>query len=170
MDKALKIVNELQQKKIIKSYAIGGGISAVFYMETILTYDLDILFIPQKEEKGMITLSPIYSYLKGLGFHTEKEHIIIEGVPVQFIPVYNDLIKEAVENAVHTKYKNTSTWVLRSEYIIAIMLQTFRPKDKERLIGLIEKTEIDRKFLKTILQKHKLDEKFENFIRIHYGK
>lgn len=38
----------------IKDYAIGGGIAAIYYIEPILTYDLDIFIIlpqPQVREK-----------------------------------------------------------------------------------------------------------------------
>jgi hypothetical protein len=36
----------------IKAYAIGGGIAATYYIEPVLTYDLDIFFIPAKEWKA----------------------------------------------------------------------------------------------------------------------
>ena len=45
MKKTLKIINELQQQGLIKNFAIGGGIATIFYVESILTYDLDVFFI-----------------------------------------------------------------------------------------------------------------------------
>jgi len=51
----------------------------------------------------------LYEWLKDKGCNTVKEYIVIEGIPVQFIPVYNDLVKEAVLNAIKKKYKNTVT-------------------------------------------------------------
>lgn len=169
MEKTLKIINELQKEGIIRKYAIGGGIATIVYIEPIITYDLDIFFVPIKEEKGILNLSPIYEWFKNKGYKPEKEHIIIEGIPVQFIPVYNELIIEAVENAIEINYQNTKIKVVKPEYLIAIMLQTFRPKDKERIIKLVDETEIDSFFLKKILQKHRLNGKFNEFIRIYYG-
>jgi hypothetical protein len=109
-------------------------------------------------------LKPFVSY------RIDKEHIVIEGIPVKFIPVYNKLIKEAVENAIEYRYKKTKTRIIRAEYLIAIMLQTFRAKDKERIIKLLDEARIKVKYLKEILQKYSLNEKFERFMRFYYEK
>ena len=130
---------------------------------------MDIFFTPV-EEKKLISLSPIYNHCRAKGYRVYKEHIIIEGLPVQFIPVYNELIQEAVKNAAEKKYKKTKTKTLKPEYLIAIMLQTFRPKDKERMMKLIEETKINNEYLKKILQKHKLGERYEQFVKLYYGK
>lgn len=170
MEKALKIINELREKGIINDFALGGGIATVFYVEPIFTYDLDILFIPAQEQK-IITLSPIYDWLKKeKGYKPHKEHIMIEGIPVQFIPVYNDLINEAVESAREVKYKSAKTRIVRAEHLLAIMLQTFRPKDKERIIKLLDEAKIDKQLLAGILQKHGLKAKYDHFIKGYYEK
>ena len=169
MEKTLEIINKLQKERIIRKYAIGGGIASIVYIEPIITYDLDIFFVPIKEEKSILNLSPIYEWLKNKGYKPDKEHIIIEGIPVQFIPVYNELIIDAVENAIEINYQNAKIKVVKPGYLIAIMLQTFRPKDKERIIKLIDEAEIDSSFLQKILQKHRLKEKFDKFIRVYYG-
>lgn len=88
-------------------------------------------------------LSPIYDELKKRGYRAEKELVIIEGIPVQFIPVYNDLIKEAVETAVESTYKRVMTRILRPEYLLAIALQTNRPKDRERVFQLLGQAKVD---------------------------
>ena len=168
MEKTIKVINEMEEKGLIRRYAIGGGIAALFYCEPFLTYDLDILFIPSTEKGNLIELSTIYDYLKKMGHRSDKEHIIIEGIPVQFIPVYNELVKEAVEKAITTRYKEIETKVISAEYIIAIMLQTFRPKDKERAIRLMEEADIDMRALRDILQRHRLKERFERFMRLYY--
>lgn len=170
MERVIKIIEELKQKRLIGEFAIAGGIATIFYVEPILTYDLDIFFIMPEGSKGIITLSPIYDYLKKRGYSADKEHIVIEGLPVQFIPVYNELVKEAVENAKAVKYKNAKTKVIRAEHLIAIMIQTSRPKDKERIIKLIDEAKIDKKYLKEILVRHKLNEIFERFIKLYYEK
>ncbi len=170
MEKALEVVNELEKNGVIGKYAVGGGIAAVFYIEPLLTYDLDIFFIPAKESRGLITLSPIYDYLTGKGYQIEKEQIIIEEIPVQLIPVYNELTREAVENAVDTIYKQTPVRIVRAEYLVAIMVQTFRPKDKERIIKFMDEGELDSEYLRGILQRYNLSEKFEQLMRLYHGK
>lgn len=161
MKKAIEIINEMTQNRVIQDYAIGGAIAALFYIEPILTYDLDIFFIPFEERLDV--LSPIYEYLTSKGYSTEKEYIVIEGITVQFIPVYNPLVKEGVEKSCQSAYQDVPTKVLRPEYLIAISLQTFRAKDIDRIIRLLDETDIDSEFLEGILKKYKLDEKYREF-------
>lgn len=168
MEKTIKVIREMQESGVIKTYAIGGGIATLYYIEPTLTYDLDIFFIPTEEKLDI--LSPIYRYLEKKGHRADKEHILIEGVPVQFIPVYNELIKEAVENAIESKYRGVKTRILRAEYLLAIALQTFRSKDRERVIKFLEETKIDKKYFGKILKKHHLHEKFRDFRKKYYEK
>ena len=170
----------MQKEGLLLEYAIAGGIGVIFYIEPILTYDLDIFFKMPEEStessardsvgKGLVNLSPIYQYLKTKGYHEDKEHIVIENIPVQFIPVYNDLVKEAVENAAAINFQKTKTKVVNKEYLIAIMLQTFRPKDKERIIMLLGEKKINVKLLDEILIKHNLVEKYNKFLKMYYEK
>lgn len=167
MENTLKLIKELKEKKILKDFSIGGGIAALYYIEPFLTYDLDIFFIPMKE--SIDVLAPIYGYLNKKGFRAKKEHVLIEGVPVQFIPVYNDLVKEAVLNSLEAKYGRIGTKVLGLEYLIAVMLQTYRPKDRERLVKVFEEAKIDLKLLKKILKKYGLYDKYIQFKEMYFG-
>jgi len=81
---------------------------------------------------------PFYSYLTQRGYKPQGEAIIIGDWPVQFLPVFNELIEEALVNAVDAEFGYTATHVLRAEYLAAIMLQTDRPKDFARLLQFIE--------------------------------
>lgn len=160
----------MQTEGLFEKYAIGGGIAALFYIEPITTFDLDVFVILPSTSQLLISLTPIYTWLEKRGFRAEKEQIIIEGVPVQFIPVYNELIKEAVLNAVEKKYGTTNTRVLLPEYLMAIMLQTSRPKDKERLLKFIETVDIAVDLFNSILIRYGLKEKYENLKDIFNGK
>ena len=161
IDKALLVIKEMTRRGIIKAYAIGGGIAATYYIEPMLTYDLDIFFIPAKE--GLDVLAPIYDYAKERGFSTQAESILIEGFPVQFIPAYNDLVREAVENATTLKYRDVEAKVVTAEYLAAIALQTGRAKDRERVIRLLDEAVIDRTVLGRILGSFGLADKFKKF-------
>jgi len=165
MEKTLRVINQLEKEKVFERYAIGGGTASLFYLEPIMTYDVDIFFIP-KEETPLISLSPIYEWLKKKGYSTSKEYVMIEGIPIQFIPAYNELVKEAVLNSKKKKYGNTTTKVIQAEYLLAIMLQTFRVKDKERIIQFLDKKKIDETKLDVILRKHNLSERFIQFKKI----
>jgi len=170
MEKTLMILNKLEAAGLITRYAIGGAIAFLFHAEPVLTYDMDVFcFLPAGDAK-LITLQPIYSYLKDKGYHEDKEHIVIEGLPVQFIPAYNDLVVEAVTHAQETRFKKTATRVVRPEYLVAILLQTDRPKDRARLPQLLDQADIDGRALATILKRHGLESKWQKFKRQNGGR
>ena len=171
MKKTLEIINQMQDEEVFKRYAIAGGIAAIFYIEPITTFDLDIFIILDSDNKnGLVSLSPIYEWLGKRGYKTQKEQIIIEGVPVQFIPVYNELTQDAVKNACKTKYENITTSVVKKEYLFAIMLQTNRPKDIDRMIKFIEQTDMSVAELNKIFNKHNLNNSYRDFKKKYYGK
>jgi hypothetical protein len=170
MEKALQVINLMRDEQVFESYAIGGGIAALFYIEPVATFDLDVFVILPGDTGGLVSLSSIYSWLETHGYKSVNEQVIIEGIPVQFIPAYNDLVKDAVENSVHKQYKEVSAPVLGAEYLMAIMIQAFRPKDRDRLMKFIDETDIDNVRLSAILEKYNLKNSFEEFKRKYYGK
>lgn len=164
MKKALEILNELKEKGLLGDYAIGGGIATIFYTEPVFTYDLDVFVIVKPKPQGkIISLAPIYDYLKSKGYVWEGEHIVIEDMPVQFIPAGTDLEKEAVENAKDITYSGARTKVVPAEYLIAIALRVGRRKDFEKVGRLFDQAKIDKNTLEKILKKHNLWEKFEKW-------
>jgi len=155
----------MHKEGLFKKYAIGGGIASLFYIEPIATFDLDIFVILPESEEVLLSLSPLYDWLRERKYKLVKEHIVIEGIPVQFIPVYNELVKEAVLKAVRKKYESISTFVLKPEYLMAIMLDTNRAKDRERIIKMFDEAEISADLLKTISNAHGLIKAYNNFIK-----
>jgi hypothetical protein len=92
---ALAVVNQMERDGVIGKYAIGDAIAATRYIEPIQTYDLDIFVTAQASETGLLSISPIYSYLNMRGYVPESEAVMIEGWAVQFLPTYNALTEEA---------------------------------------------------------------------------
>jgi hypothetical protein len=170
MEKTIQAIVQAQNAGLFSSYAIGGGIAALFYIEPVATFDLDIFIILPKSSSPLISLSPIYSWFSDRGYKPSQEQIVIEGIAVQFIPVYNDLVKNGVIDAAEKKYGNTPTRVLKPEYLIALMLQTYRSKDKERLSKFLQETTIDYPLLDSILLKYNLKAVFETFKEHYYGR
>jgi predicted nucleotidyltransferase len=165
MREAIQVINELKEKGLIKDYAIGGGIATLFYTEPFLTYDLDIFILTETTStQTIIDLSPIFEYLKQKGYTWKGEHILIEGVPVQFIYA-DELEKEAVEKARIVEYEGVKTKVIAPEYLIAILLRAGRKKDREKVEKLLQEAEIDMKELQDILDKFGLRERFESYER-----
>jgi len=166
MKKTLMALNDLKKKGVIVDYAIGGGMGAVYYIEPFLTYDLDV-FIRTKDESGMQPLAALYSHLKAKGHRPEQEQVIIAGVPVQFLPVYNVLLDEAVKKARLVNYQGTKTRIMTIEHLLAIMLQTGRAKDRERFLKALDEAKIDKVRLSRILKRNGLEGKYREWKGFH---
>ena len=95
MQRTLQILNELEQSGAMSRYAIGGAMGATFYIEPLLTFDLDIFVLLPRTKAGLLTLAELYDALRAKGYVEEDECVIIEGVPAQFLPAYNDLLGAA---------------------------------------------------------------------------
>jgi hypothetical protein len=162
VEKTLEIINRMESEGVISRYAIGGAMAAVFYVEPFTTFDLDIFFAASVSG-GLITLTPIYEYLAAAGYRAKGEAVNIEGWPVQFLPTYNPLVAEAVEQSVEIKFKSTPTRVLSAEHLVAVMLQTGREKDYARAAKFLEEDVVNVKRLTDILSRHNLTEKWREF-------
>jgi len=162
MERTLQILNRLERDGVLSRYAIGGAMAAMFYVEPVSTFDLDVFVVlPQRGE--LLTLAPLYETLRAWGYTEDGECVLIEGVPVQFLPAYNPLLEEALETARETLYENTPTRVMKVEHLIAICLQTGRAKDRDRVRLFCEEAPIDRSALEAILKRHGLDERWRQW-------
>jgi len=163
MEPTLQILNELEQAGVLGRYAIGGAMGATFYVEPLLTFDLDIFVVLPETPAGLLTLAPLYDALRGRGYAEAGECVEIEGIPVQFLPAFNPLLREALADARETWYEQTPTRVLRAEHLLAIALQTGRNKDRERVRLLNEQAQLDRDYLTSVLQRHGLEARWREW-------
>ena len=161
MKRTLEVLSELEQEGVFARYAIGGAMGATFYVEPFLTFDLDVFVLLQPSASGLISLSPIYEALRARGYSEHNECVLIEGVPVQFLPAYNRLLEEALEQAKAIDYENILARVLRAEHLVAIAVQTGRAKDRERVRTFREQGDIDESYLAEVLRRHGLEEKWK---------
>jgi len=123
----LRAANELVSAGLIKDYALGGALAAIYYTEPITTYDADVIFVAT--DKSLSAGIPaIYSHLQSKGWRVEREHLLIKDFPVQFLAA-SGLTEEAVRNAKQIEYEDVPAKVFAPEYIIAIAASVGRHKD-----------------------------------------
>jgi hypothetical protein len=150
----LHAANELVSAGVIKDYALGGALAAIYYVEPFTTYDADIFFIPATEDlTGGIP--QIYEALRAKGWKVEGDHLLLRNFPVQFLAAHG-LTEEAVKEALPLNYQGVATKLFRPEHIIAIAASVGRLKDLARIEQVMEQADIDRNLLETILKRHKL--------------
>lgn len=159
MKKTIAVINRMVEEGIIENYAVGGGIAAMFYIEPELTFDIDFFTIVEHEkERGIVDLSRIYDFLKKEGYTRDGEHIVVEGVPVQFICA-DALESEAVKNAREITYEGVETRVIDREYLAAIFVRVGRGKDRERIRKMLAQPEVNKEKFDRIITRYGLKEK-----------
>ena len=167
MERVIRVINRMEADGVIANYAIGGGIAAVYYLEPYETDDIDV-FIPAVAvvgQAGLISLEPIYSYLKNLGYHPVKEGVLIEDWLVQFLPTFETVQEEAISQARRVTYGETETKIFAPEYLAAELLRSGRRKDHARVIALLEANEVNMGQFREIVGRHGLADKWKTFAR-----
>lgn len=120
MRKTIEVISRLAADGAIKEYAIAGAVAALSYIQPFLTEDLDVLVAVAEFDQrpsGLILQSGIESRLAALGY-TERSSVgvIVEGWPVQFIPVGSPLDDAALRQATDVELDGFTARFLRPEY------------------------------------------------------
>lgn len=163
--KTIGVVAQLAERGAIQRYAITGAVAALNYIQPTLTEDLDILVSIahfEKRQSGLISLTPIEKALAEMGY-TERSQLgfMIDGWPVQFLPVASELDEEALDNAVELDIDLTGdpplkARCLRAEHIVATAIKLGRLKDLARVQDFLEQGIVDKTALNDVLKRHKL--------------
>jgi hypothetical protein len=176
MKQTLDVINRMEADRIIGRYAVAGAVAAYNYIEPALTDDLDILVSFDEPAtagaSGLISLDPIYSYLKKKGYHEHrKEGIVIEGWPVQFLPVVNELDVEALAQAENVDIEinkdegSVSTRILRPEHVVGNAVRLGRPQDFIRVTQFLHENAVGLVALCALLDRHGLRQEWESFCK-----
>ncbi len=166
MKRIFQVVNEMQAAGIIGKYAIGGAVGATFYLEPAATVDVNLFIsLPARPTKSLISLTPIYEFLQTRGGRLDREYVVLDGWPVQFLPTSDALDEEAVGQSVSTEVDGVRTWVITAEHLAAIALRTGRAKDHNRVLQFLEQNALDQQKFLGILQRHGLVAKWDRFER-----
>lgn len=168
------VINRMVEDGVIRRYAICGAVAALNYLEPMLTDDLDILVALDEAKtpagSGLMTLEPLYAYLRRAGYTAfRKEGILIEGWPVQFLPVASDLDAEALDQAIDIEIEGADEIppiklrTLRAEHIVATALRVGRPKDRIRVSQFLAEKAVDLARLSGVLDRHNLRKAWSAF-------
>ena len=150
-------------------YAVGGAFGALFYLEPTETEDIDI-FIHLEPALGklLVTIEPFLDRLEELGYTEWKDDkLIVEGCPIQFVPVAKPLEIEGLTKAErHYLTDEISPFVFSPEYLMAMALDLLRGKDKVRLENFHRTHCYDQAKLAEIFKRHNLTERWESMLRL----
>src|SRR6266536_420912 len=149
MKDTFQVINRMVTEGVVQRYAIVGAVAAFNYIESTFTEDLDILIsideLPNQPSSGLAILQPVFAYLRKAGYSEfRKEGIVVEGWPVQFLPVANDLDAEGLDQAVDIEIPSRNgappnkVRALRAEHVVATALKVGRPKDLIRISQFLD--------------------------------
>jgi hypothetical protein len=157
-ENTLRAVNALKDAGVITDYAVAGAMALMFWIEPVPTFDLDVLVLLPQSTGPIVSLEPIYEWAAKQGYTAELEHILIDGVPVQFLPSYSELSDEAILTAVDRQYRGVDVRVVVPEYLIALYLvpSARTLKRQERAAALRESAAINRERLADVMTRFHL--------------
>ncbi len=156
---ALRVLNDMKGSGVVEDYAVAGAMAMIFWAEPIPTFDLDVLVFLPGDEATIVSLAPLYDWAAGRGYTAQAEHVMIEGVPVQFLPAHNSLAEEAIDRAATVDYEGVPVRVVRPEYLVALYLEPGARtlKRRERAAALMESSALDRAALGDLLKRFGLE-------------
>lgn len=134
-ENVIRRLNRLKETEVIEDYAIGGAHAVAYYLEPVKTLDFDIFVFIESDQDFYI----FRTYIKKAGFKIRGTHVIIDDIPVHFLPgSLHPFINEAVRKAKRIRVRSIPTKVLTVEYLIVSLLMAFRLKDKMVIPDLLE--------------------------------
>lgn len=168
---AVAVVVDLHRGGVIKNYAITGAVASLRYIEPFLTADVDILIaISDLEEhkSGLILLGPIEAALAKMGYIERSDAgILVEGWPVQFIPVASALDEAALVDAVDADLGGNPpvvARVLRPEFLVAKAVSVGRLKDLARIEAFLDQDAVDLFALKSVIERFGLKDIWKSYL------
>ena len=149
----LLLLNRLKAEGVIDDYAIGGAVAVSLWAEPVATQDLGVIVTLAGDRHPLDPLRPLLDWFKQHGHAFAGEHVLIAGVPVQFLVAWSPLVREAVATAAETVYdpadpQSPTLRLIRPTYLVA-MWQTDQgadtPRRRERAAhlraaGLVDET------------------------------
>ena len=165
MQAVCDILEQLLREGIVNRYAVGGATAAGFHGEPLATRDVDVfVFLDPPEGAMLVTLDPVFRRLDELGFNEfEEEGLLIHGFPVQFLSAAPGLEAEAVEQAMIVEWEDHRLRVMRPEHLAVIALSVGRPKDRARLVYLVELPDFNVESFRQILARYQLLDRWQQW-------
>jgi len=157
-----QLLNEMRAAGVICDYALFGAAAQMRYTEPVATLDADVLVALPSPER-MDVLSPVYEFCTGKGFLSEGEAVRVSAWPVQFIPVFSALTREALEHADTDHFEGEPFRVVRADYLAVIALSTGRAKDFARVLALLEAGSVTPEEIAALAERHRLADAWKRF-------
>lgn len=164
MKELVQLLNEMCEAGVISDYALFGAVAQMRYTEPVATLDADVL-VGMPGPERLDDLGPIYQFCASQGYHPEGEAIRVGAWPVQFVPVFSPLTREALDQAETADFEGAPFRVVRAVHLAVIALSVGRAKDLTRILALLESGSITREEVASLAARHGLADAWRRFER-----
>lgn len=155
-------MNEMREEGVITDYALIGAVAQMRYTEPVATLDVDVL-VAAPSTGGLDVLAPLYEFCARKGYKAEGDSIRVGAWPVQFVPVFSPLTREALEQAETVEFEGAPFRVVRADHLAVIALSVGRAKDFARILALLETGSLSPEEISSLADKHGLSEAWTHF-------
>jgi len=162
MKEIAELLGEMVEAGIITDYALFGATAQMRYTAPLATVDADVLVAVPTPEK-LDLLSPLYAFCASRGYRAQGEAVRVGEWPLQFIPVFSQLTREAVEQAETVDFEGVPLRVARADYLAVIALSVGRAKDLARILALLESKSVTPEAVGALARKHGLADAWSRF-------
>ena len=149
---------------VVSNYALFGAAAQIRYTEPVATLDADVLVAVRSPER-IDALADVYRYCRERGLPAEGEAIRVGAWPVQFVPAFDGLTREAMETAETADFEGVPFRVVRADHLAVIALSVGRAKDYARVLALLESGAVTAAAVRSLAERHGLGEGWTRFER-----
>ncbi|MGQ0545127.1 MAG: hypothetical protein ACT4P3_07315 [Betaproteobacteria bacterium] len=164
MRELAQLLGEMKAAEMIQDYALFGALAQMRYTEPVATLDADVRVAIADPER-IDALRSIYDFCAAKGYRPEGESIRVGAWPVQFIPVFSALTRDAMEHAETADFEGVPLRVVRADVLAAIALSVGRAKDYARILALLESGSVAREAVEAVALRHGLAGEWQRFAR-----
>jgi hypothetical protein len=152
---AIRALNRLKQRRVIRDYVVFGAVAATAYMEPMLTQDLDIIVLVDSGEEYMETFRRVGESADGL----DGMHHILGGRPVQMFPsTLKPIYLDTIAHSKSSRIGNIRVKLASPAHLVILALEAFRLKDKLRIEELLKTSSVVREAVYDLLEEFDDDE------------
>jgi hypothetical protein len=156
------LLNDMRAAGVITSYALFGAVAQMRYTEPVATLDADVLVAVPAPDR-LDVLASVYQFCADSGYRSEGEAVRVGAWPVQFVPVFSPLTREAVEQAETADFEGIELRVVRADHLAVIALSVGRAKDFTRILALLESESVSREQIAALAERHGLADAWRRF-------
>jgi hypothetical protein len=159
MKEIARLLGDMVQGGIIINYALFGAMAQMRYTVPVAAVDADVL-VASGDSRRLAVLAP---FCAERGYPPDGEVIRVGDWPLHFMPAFDPLTREAMEQAEVVDFDGTNLRVVRADYLAVIALSVGRPKDFARILALIELETVSPSAIKALARKHGLQDSWRRF-------